>query len=153
MKKYFFILAASLLLISCGKNKVFEKFEKFDNYDWNMDKVIKFDVDIQDTSLLYNVSLPVRHTDNYPYDGLLLNITYDTPNGEEHTKNYKLKFRDSDGKFMGKVSGDIWDENSVIMENVKFNSKGIYKFKIMNNMPTTPTQGIMELGLLVEKMK
>lgn len=152
MKKIILLFTLALLF-SCSKNKVFEKFIKFDNYDWAMNKVLSFDVTIDDTTATYNVYIPVRHTDNYPYDGLLINVSYTSPNGEGHTKNYKLKFRDTDGKFIGDVSGDIWDENSVIMEKTKFNAKGIYKFEIVNGMETTPTQGIMELGLRIEKCK
>jgi len=154
MKKNILITTLIIILFSCtGKNKIFEKFEKFDNYDWNMDKVISFDVAIEDTSAMYNVYIPVRHTDNYPYDGLLINLTYSSPNGEQHSKNYKLQFRDKNGKFLGNGSGDIWDENSLIMKNAKFNAKGSYKFEIADNMQTTPTQGIMELGLKIEKNK
>ena len=152
MKKAILFIFSLIFLFSCSsKHKVFEKFEKFDNYDWTMNKVVSFDVAIDDTSASYDVYLPVRHTDNYPYDGLLVNLTYSTPNGEEHAKNYKLNFRNKSGKFIGDGSGDIWDENSIIMQKAKFNALGTYKFEIIDNMPTTPTQGIMELGLRVEK--
>jgi gliding motility-associated lipoprotein GldH len=152
MKKIIFILL-TLLIISCSKNEVFEKFEKLDNYNWNMDKTIKFDVDIEDTSAEYNVYIPVRHIDAYPYDGLLINLTYTAPDGEERTRDIKLKFRDTDGKFLGDGSGDIWDEKSVVMTKKKFKAVGTYKFEIVNSMPTTPTQGIMEIGLRIEKVK
>jgi gliding motility-associated lipoprotein GldH len=152
MKNLLLILTL-LFLCSCSKNKVFEKFEKFDDNEWPMSKTVKFDVAIEDTSAFYNVYIPVRHIDNYPYDGLLLNVSYDAPNGESRTKNYKLKFRDAGGKFIGDVAGDIWDEKSIIMEKFKFNSTGTYKFEIVNNMPTTPTVCIMEVGLTIEKSK
>ena len=139
------------LLLSCSKHKVFESFVKFEDYEWEMNKIIKFDVSINDTSVSYNISIPVRHIENYPYDGLLINFTYYTPNGEEHTKNYKLNFRDVKGNFIGDGSGDIWDESVIIMKNARFNTPGIYKFEIVNNMPKTPVMGIMELGLCIEK--
>ena len=73
MKKTILFISSLIFLFSCnGKHKVFEKFEKFDNYDWTLNKVISFDVVIDDTSASYDVYLPVRHTDNYPYDGFLL---------------------------------------------------------------------------------
>lgn len=139
------------MIVSCSKNKVFEKFEKFENYDWNMDQSLKFEVSIIDTAVAYNIYIPVRHTDNYPYDCLMINVNINTPVGEERNKNYKLNFRNSDGKFIGEGLGDIWDEKNMIMGNIKFKNTGIYKFEILNNMPKTPTQGIMELGLSVEK--
>jgi gliding motility-associated lipoprotein GldH len=150
MKKLL-ILIFGLLFFSCSKNSVFEKFEKFENYEWNMNKTVKFDVSIEDTSCLYDVFIPVRHIDNYPYDGLLINVSYDAPNGESRTKNYKLNFRDSSGKFIGDVAGDIWDEKNLIMGKAKFNAIGTYKFEIVNNMPKTPTLCIMEIGLKIEK--
>ena len=150
MKKLLIILL-SLFLFSCSKNKIFEKFEKIDNYEWSMNKVIEFDVPIEDTASFYNVYIPVRHIDNYPYDGLLINFSYDAPNGESHTKNYKLKFRDTEGKFVGDVAGDIWDEMNIIMKRAKFNAIGTYKFEIINDMPKTPTPCIMEVGLRIEK--
>jgi gliding motility-associated lipoprotein GldH len=152
MKKVLLFITV-IFLFSCTNNKVFEKSVKFDNYDWNMDKTVSFDVAIEDTAATYNVYIPVRHTDNFPYDALLINVTYTSPTGEGHTKNYKLAFRNAEGKFIGDGSGDIWDEKPVIMEKAKFNAKGTYKFEIINDMPTTPTQGIMELGLRVEKNK
>ena len=149
--KNIILLFSLLLLFSCGKKKVFEKYEKLENYDWVMGKTIKFDVPIDDTSATYRVCMLTRHTDNYPYDGLLINLTYKAPNSEEHTKNYKLNFRDANGKFSGDASEDFWDEITEVMDKVKFNAKGIYKFEIANNMTTTPTQGIMEFGMRVEK--
>ena len=153
MKKIFIILLFSSIIVSCNKNKVFEKYEKFDNYDWNMDYSVKFEVPIKDTATAYNIFIPVRHVDNYPYDCLMVCVTIITPVGEERTKKHKLNFRDSAGKFLGDGAGDIWDEKTLIMGDIKFKNTGIYKFEILNNMPKTPTQGIMELGLLVEKSK
>jgi len=151
--KNLILFSSLLLLFSCGKNKVFEKYEKFDNYDWAPGKIVKFDVPIEDTSAYYKIIVPVRHTDNYPYDGLLINFSYDTPNSENHTERCKMNFRDNDGKFKGDVAGDIWDESTVLFEKIKFNAIGIYKFEITNNMQKIPTEGIMELGLRIEKVK
>jgi gliding motility-associated lipoprotein GldH len=149
--KNLLLVVLAVLLFSCNKNKVFEQSIKFDNYDWKLGQTLKFEVAIEDTASYYNVIVEVRHTDNYPYDGLLINMSYNAPNGEMHTKNHKLNFRNDAGGFIGEGSGDIWDESVAVMEKVKFNSVGIYKFEITSNMPKTPVQGIMELGLSIEK--
>ncbi|HNW98338.1 MAG TPA: gliding motility lipoprotein GldH [Bacteroidales bacterium] len=151
--KNIIIIFCIILLCSCGKKKVFEKNIEMDNYEWTMDKKLTFDVPIDDTSSFYNVYIPVRHIDNYPYDGLLVNVTMDTPSGEERTKNYKLQLRDDNGNFKGDAGGDIWDIDVPIMEKIKFNSLGTFKFTIENNMPKTPTVCLMEVGLKVEKVK
>jgi gliding motility-associated lipoprotein GldH len=151
MKKFLFISAIALLCFSCNKNTVFNKNITMDDNEWPMDKTLTFEVPIDDTSSFYNIYIPVRHIDNYPYDGLLVNVTINTPSGEERSKNYKLKLRDENGKFIGDPGGDIWDADVAIIEKTKFNSLGTYKFEIVNNMPTTPTVCIMEVGLKVEK--
>jgi gliding motility-associated lipoprotein GldH len=152
MKKLLFLTPIILLfLVSCSKNKVFEKFEKFENNEWPMDKVVLFDVAIEDTSAFYDISIPVRHIDNFPYDGLLVVMTINTPSGEERSKKYKLKLRDDEGKFIGDVSGDIWDTTIPIIKKTKFNNIGTYKFEIVNDMPQTPTPCVMEIGLRIDK--
>ncbi len=152
MKKIFFALIIALFLFSCGKNKVYEKLIEMDDNEWPMNKTLTFEVPVKDTSSFYTVYIPVRHIDNYPYDGLLVNVTINTPSGEERSKNYKLKLRDENGKFIGNPGGDIWDADVPIMVKTKFNSIGAYKFEIINRMPTTPTVCIMEVGLKVVKV-
>lgn len=152
MKKLLLLAPFCLLfLASCSEKKVFEKFEKFDNNEWPMNKTVSFDVTIDDTSSFYDISIPVRHIDNFPYDGLLIVMTINTPAGEMRSKKYKLKLRDDEGKFIGDVAGDIWDTNVSIIKKTKFNSIGLYKFTIENNMPITPTLCVMEIGLRIDK--
>jgi gliding motility-associated lipoprotein GldH len=151
--KNIIILLIALLLCSCGNKKVFEINIEMEDNEWKMNKTLTFDVPIDDTASFYNVYIPVRHIDNYPYDGLLVNVTLNTPTGEERSKNYKLQLRDENGNFKGDAGGDIWDIDVPIMEKIKFNSTGTYKFTIENNMPTTPTVCIMGVGLKVGKIK
>jgi len=152
MKKLLFLTPICLLLLaSCSKNKVFEKFEKFKNNEWPMGKAVTFEVPIEDTSAFYDISIPVRHVDNYPYDALMVVMTINTPIGETRSKKYKLQLRDNEGEFIGEGSGDIWDVTASIIKKTKFNSPGTYKFEILNDMPITPTPSVMEIGLRIDK--
>ena len=151
--KNILILFSFIFLFSCSEKKIFEKHIKLDNYEWTSDNKLPFEVSIEDTVSFYNIYIPVRHTDNYPYDGLLVYVTTSTPSGETISKDYKLQLRDENGKFKGDAGGDIWDIDVPIMENIKFNSIGIYKFKVENNMPKPPTISLMEMGFKVKKVK
>ena len=73
--KNILILFSFIFLFSCSEKKVFEKHIKFDNYEWSTDNKLTFEVLIKDTATFYNIYIPVRHTDNYPYDGLLVYVT------------------------------------------------------------------------------
>lgn len=150
-KQFYILILLPIILFSCSKNKVFEKFEKFSDNEWPMNKVVTFDVLIEDTSAFYDVSIPVRHIDNFPYDGLLVVMTIYTPTGEERSKKYKLQLRDDDGKFVGEGSGDIWDATVSVIKKTKFNKAGTYKFELVNDMPKTPTPCVMEIGLRIDK--
>ena len=152
MKKLLFILPIFALFISsCSKNKVFEKYEKFKNYEWPMDKEASFNVPIEDTAAFYDISIPVRHLENYPYDALVIVMTINTPAGEMRSKGYKLQLRDSEGEFIGDGSGDICDATIPIIKKTKFNNPGTYNFEIVSDMPVTPTPAIMEIGLRIDK--
>ena len=48
--------------------------------------------------------------------------------------------------------GDLWDINIPIRKNFKFSAKGVLKVGFENRMPRTDTPGIIEIGLIIEKV-
>lgn len=145
------VIIFSLLLISCGNGKVFEKYNDINNNKWNREEPIDFSVNIEDASCNYDVLITVRHTVYYMYSDLLISATVLYPNGEIRIKDHTLNLRDSKGTFMGQGMGDIFDIEIPLMKNVKFPTPGSYLFKIQNIMPRPETANIMQIGLIVKK--
>jgi gliding motility-associated lipoprotein GldH len=154
MKRNLFILIIlTAFMVSCNHDKVFEKYEKMNDNKWLKSQSLTFEVPIEDTSSVYDISLTVRHADYYTYANILVTIDQVTPVGEERYKNFDLRLRKNDGSFIGDGSGDIWDTKILVYKKMSFNNKGTYKFVVENHMPYVETEGIMEIGFVVEKAK
>ena len=76
-KKYLFFLLAiiSVFLISCTDNTIFDEYTTVDNGVWAKDRSFAFNVEVADTSALYEIDLLVRNTDIFPRQNLWLRIT------------------------------------------------------------------------------
>ncbi len=152
MKKAIIMLAIiPLILTSCSKNKVFEKYTKIENYKWKRDKLITFDVDIKDPKTNYDVTLALRHTTYYAFANIKVDVSVTFPSGELRTKYYNIFVRNTDGSFLGQGAGDLWDLTYPVFTDMTFPEAGIYKFEVQNVMPIMELPDIMDVGLIVRK--
>jgi len=153
MKKLLFILFLSFIFCSCGPKKVYEKYIDIDKNMWDRETSVDFNINIENIENDYDIFLEIRHTLYYIYDNLAVSIITYYPNGEIRIKDYNIKMRDSKGTFYGDGMGDIFDLEVPVMKNVKFQEKGVYKFKIQNIMPRPTTANIMQIGMIVKQSK
>ncbi len=150
-KRIAFFLLTTIVFFSCGKKNIFEKHETIENSTWNKNKVITFDVPINNIGKKYNIYIAVRHSEVYPFDNLYVGVDIYTPSGDKRSKDYYLELRNEDRSFKGDVLGDIWDVKVLIMKNASFTKEGVHKFEISNLMQYPNIPDVMEIGLIVEK--
>ncbi|MBA3647333.1 MAG: gliding motility lipoprotein GldH [Chitinophagales bacterium] len=147
---HLFLFLISALLFSCDKNRIYEKNIPIEKNIWDSKVIALYPVEISDTSLLYNIYVNIRHTDNYPYQNIWLNIGTEFPDGNKATKRIEVMLSTDAGKWFGEGLGDIWDYRSMIEENAYFQQPGLYTFSIEQNMRADPLPGIMSAGLRIE---
>lgn len=139
-----------LLPVSCDKSRIYEKNVNIDKYVWNSSFVPTYTVNIQDTSMLYNIFVNVRHADMYPYQNIWLIVDTHFPSGDTASSRIEIMLANDEGKWYGEGLGDIWDFRTQIQENSFFRLPGTYTFSIRQNMRQDPLPGIMAVGLRVE---
>jgi gliding motility-associated lipoprotein GldH len=146
------LILSTAMFLSCGKGRVFEEHRKLPDYNWQRFNNIIFEADIEDVEASYNIFIAIRHVTNYPFKNLVLTSIMTTPGGEERFLDHDLRIRDDNGKPLGNGMGDIWDINIPIRKNFRFNKPGRLIIEFENRMPRPVTQGIMEVGLIIEKV-
>ena len=154
MKRISVIIALMTLLIlsSCSEKRVFEEYQEIPDYRWKRQKNIVFTAEIENAEATYNIYIAIRHITQYPFRNLLVTSIMKTPSGEERFLNHDLRVRDEQGNPLGNGMGDLWDINIPIRKNFKFNKSGSVVIEFENRMPRTDTPGIMEIGLIIEKV-
>lgn len=144
-------IAAILLLISCDPNQIYERNIELADYTWHKDSVKVFEVDIQDTINPHNIYLNVRNTSQYRMQNLFLFIHTTAPSGVVLRDTFECYLADDRGKWTGSGWGDIYDNQFLYKENIRFPVSGKYRFEYIQAMRTEELKHISDIGLRIEK--
>ena len=141
-----------VLFISCEKNYTYEKVQGIDDYSWDQGNKLAFTVEIEDTSATYNMYLIVRHTADYQFTNLYVNLHTFYPSGKKGSLLKSIELGDNTKlSWLGECMNDICDRQEEIVEGIKFQEKGEYKFLVEQIMRTNPLDDVMGVGLKIVK--
>lgn len=153
MKNSLIVLSLSLILFSCGNIDLFEKQETIPKQEWYYNNVPEFTFNIQDTTSLYNIYVVIRHTDQYNYNNIWLQVGSRFPGDSMQYKKLNLKLGSDASGWVGVGMDDIFELRAIITPGpVAFNKPGDYVFSIGQIMRDNPLLHILNIGLRVEKV-
>ncbi len=141
-----------LLLSSCNKNTLYQKYITLPDSEWDMNKPVSFKLNVDDTSTYYNVFVNIRNADTYAYSNLYLFIDITSPMKTKERDTIECILADPAGKWLGEGLGDIWDNKILFKRNVRFPRTGEYDISYTQAMRDDKLQMIMDVGLTVEKI-
>ncbi len=121
--------------------------------EWRKKDSREFKVPIEDNSTPYNMSLSFRYINGFQPNLVKVKVIETSPDGKETVKEYDLKVREDNGDYIGEAGYDIWDSNHLVEPNKKYNEPGVYTYVIEHNMPKDPLNNVMEIGVILEKVK
>lgn len=151
MRQCIFLIVAVLTLTACDKNRVFEDYKTIKNTEWSYKDQPEFLIDIQDTTVGYNLYFNIRNNGNYPYNNLWVRMHIQEPSKPKRTERFEFTLAEPDGRWLGTGIGDIYSNQILLQENIRFQRKGIYTIKWEQNMRDEPLIGIEDVGMRVEK--
>lgn len=153
MKYTIAVFWLSLVLSSCGNIDLFEKQDTIPRQEWYYNNVPEFKFNIRDTSSLYNIYVVVRHTDQYNYNNIWLQIGSKFPGDSMQYKKLNLKLGNDASGWEGIGMDDIYEVRAIITPGpVAFRKSGDYVFSIGQIMRDNPLLHILNIGLRVEKV-
>jgi gliding motility-associated lipoprotein GldH len=147
------VALTAILLISCDPNRVFEKNIRIPDGIWDRNNPVRFEVVVEDTITPHNLYINVRNTGMYPVSNLYLFVTTIAPSGHKIKDTVQVILADERGKWLGKGLGDIWDNQKLYKEQVRFAQKGEYIFEYEQAMRLEKLPFILDVGLRVEKAR
>lgn len=144
------------ILISCDSKRLFEENVEFKDRTWKISEPAQLEFTIQDTASRYNLYLDVRNSIDYPYARLFTNYLLNDSVGTELSKKMisEYLFDQKTGEPSGNSGlGDVYDHQFSIEQNFKFSKQGKYKARFEQFMRQDTLQGILAIGLRVEKVE
>ncbi|HRI27025.1 MAG TPA: gliding motility lipoprotein GldH [Chitinophagales bacterium] len=155
MRFPFYLATTAILLLwlsaGCNTNMVFEKNTEIPNSLWDYNNLLPFETEITDTTSRYHLFVNVRHTNNYAYSNLWVKIYTTLPSGKKMEQRVELPLSDKQGKWYGKDSGSIIQQQVSIQSTAIMPEVGKYGFQIEQNMRLNPLPEVLSIGLSIEK--
>ena len=138
------------LFASCGPDYIYSENIKIPNQEWQYDNLLNFTFDIQDTNRIYNLSLDITHSTDFPYQNIYTQIHTSFPSGEKIEERMPVNLADKSGKWYGQCSHDWCTLELKIQENAFFNALGNHTISIEQYMRVNPLPGIQSMTLKIE---
>jgi gliding motility-associated lipoprotein GldH len=140
------------LMASCKQIDVYERNTVIPNYEWKTDFTASGNFIITDTISHYVIYLVLRHTDAYKYNNIWLNIGLQPPGDSLNKQKVDLSLGDDVNGWEGSGMNDIWEVRKILNgQPRRFRQAGTYHFSISQIMRDDPLNGIMSVGLRLEK--
>jgi gliding motility-associated lipoprotein GldH len=142
----------SLLFVACKKDYFFEQKKTTAQPEfWAYKDSIRFDFDLIDTSVTYNLIVDVDHADKFAFENLYVKIHTIFPSGKRLGKLKSLQLMTPTGGWLGQKSGETVQANLVLQDHTIFKEPGHYSIVFEQFMRRDSLPGITAIGLSVEK--
>ncbi|MCQ2975625.1 MAG: gliding motility lipoprotein GldH [Bacteroidales bacterium] len=152
--KYVFktiILLLSLIIIGCNPNRLYNERIEIPNMIWHQDSLLNFNINVEDANLAYDIKISIRSNVYFQSRNLWLFINTTSPSGLTQRDTIECMLSDEKGNILGDASGDIIDYEIPFKNNIKFSTKGIYKFSIQHGMRMEKLPCVDEIGIILDK--
>lgn len=154
--KVIFVLAIVTIFSSCNKSQVYKEFKTLPNYTWERiekGKSIEFDnINIENEEDVYDISFHIRHTPYVTEDEIKFKMKITSPSSIVRESVHTVKLKDKEGKeWLGEAMGDMIDLEVDLKTFYSFIERGLYKIELVNMGQKYQLQGIMEVGIEINK--
>ena len=143
-----FLLAT---VFGCEQSRVFDKNLSIGKDGWAYGDALHFEVYVNDTSYSYNMFVNVRHTDEFPYNNLWINLSTTLPDQTVTQSKVDVELSAPDGTWTGNCVDGICYNTVLIQKNFRFPKEGKYQFTLEQDMRMNPIPNVLDVGIRVEK--
>lgn len=145
------VCVVAVLLSACDKTRLMEETAQISNNSWAYKDVKTFNTEITDTAISYNLYVNVRHSFQFEWRNVWVNIKTTFPDGKTFDKRVNLVLSEPDGHWFGDCTGDNCDMQISIQNNAYFPQPGKYTFAISQDMRVDPLPFMKSVGMRIEK--
>ena len=151
-KLFYLLVIASCFFVSCSNEVIYNKYQPIQDKVWDKQSEFFFSFEMTDNSILYNISIQLRHNNTYPYQNLWLFIEELQPSNTSVNDTIEWMFADDSGKWIGNGI-TLFQNQFLLKKNYHFPDTGKYTVSIRQGMQDERLKGIENIGLLIEKAK
>lgn len=154
IKGVFIVILTAMLLASCNKQKVYDRYQHTPVVGWERNDTLKFD-DIERFKAAgdYATYLGLRINGYYPFMGLTLIIDKTTlPSHTVDSDTINCKLLDRHGNSQG-IGGISYYQYNMKLKNIRVAKGDSIVVSVRHNMKREILPGISDIGFMLVKVK
>ncbi len=141
----------SLLIAACGPDYIQEERRALPGgmaAGWAHADSIVWEIPIEDTSIVYDLSLRVEHSAEFPFENLYVNIGTFFPDDGYTSQPLSIPLADTYGGWLGDCSRGWCTREIPIQQRAFFDRTGLYKISVAQFMRQDTMPGVRALTFL-----
>lgn len=146
-----FAITLASVFTACDPGRVYDENKPITDNNWFYKNRVPFDIQITDTTKLYNVYVNLRITSDYKYSNIFMWLHTINPERKTDQRRIEIRLADDGGKWLGSGLGDLYDYQFPALQNIKFPSSGFYRFELEQNMRDDTLASVKAVGIRVEE--
>ncbi len=153
LKNFIFSGLLICCLASCQEIKLYESHKSLSSTGWESGQPAIDSFNISDTTAAYRLFIVLRHKDTYNFNNIWLNVGLQSPGDSMYNQKLNFSLGSDASGWEGVGMGDIWELRKPLNDlPQQFKKPGVYKYRISQIMRENPLQGMLSIGLRVEKV-
>ena len=143
------------ILLACAacteEGKIADQMKDIPMSKWNYNQIADFAFKVENPNLYHDFYLKLRIQKSYPYENLYLLAHIRDPDGQVKTQRINFTLTDSDGKPLGRVSGNNISYEMPMMIHRKMNEAGQFSIALEQNMRDSVVFGVESIGVKIKE--
>lgn len=137
-----------LLLTACDRQVLYHSYLALPSGEWARQDTLSFPIELTDSLLDCDISVEVRHRNNYPYRNLPLVLSCLSPDSVvllSDTLSFELA--DENGTWHGHGIGSLYQLEKEASCRLQTNRPGRYIVRLTSLLPDTLLAGLNDFGI------
>ena len=151
---YLCLIFLTSVIYSCDKKPLYEEVQSIEDGKWHQNNIKTFDVELVDTSAIYQIYVKTENSELYSYANLWLFVSTQGPDsGLFYRDTFECLIADKTGKWYGKKEmGGNWQHN-IPYKLMKIPTAGKYSISVQQAMRHEIIENINYIGLRINVIK
>lgn len=138
-------------LTSCKTVDLYEKWATMPKQEWKSDFIPSFKFTIKDTAVPYQLYVVLRHTQQYNYNNIYVNVWAKGPQQDSAVNiQQDLLLATNEKGWLGQGMDDIYSHMIKLGDPILLKA-GDYEFKLEQIMRENPLKHVLDAGIRIEK--
>ncbi len=151
MPRLFFTVAALLLFSCTEEGKIADEMKEIPMSKWNYNQIPDFAFKVNNANKYHDFYLKLRIEKSYPYENLYLLAHIRNPNGKVTRQRINFTLTDTEGKPLGKTSGNLISYELPMFKDKKLEGNGQYFIALEQNMRDSVVTGVESIGVKIKE--